>query len=247
MKQETWFFLRGLIRESAHWEDFLKKFAADFPERKVVALDLPGVGIRSQEKCPLSVASIVDRLRPEFLEKKSSENFIFAVSLGAMVAAEWMRRYPEDFCGGVLANTSTRMSPFFQRLIPSAILSVLKLFFSLSPLRREENILRLTSNRKEGNAELAQRWAKMAELRPVSRITALRQLLAAATFSPPRTTPHPNILLMNSLGDRLCSPFCSEKLAEVWNLKLKTHPNAGHDLTLDDPDWVVNVLKEAKL
>jgi hypothetical protein len=27
-------------------------------------------------------------------------------------------------------------------------------------------------------------------------------------------------------------------MAEAWRLEMITHPTAGHDLALDDPDWL---------
>jgi len=32
---------------------------------------------------------------------------------------------------------------------------------------------------------------------------------------------------------------CSNALAERFNCSLDVHPNAGHDLPLDAPDWVI--------
>ena len=50
------------------------------------------------------------------------------------------------------------------------------------------------------------------------------------------------ILLLASLGDRLVSPRCSERIARAWNAPLRMRPDAGHDLPLDDPDWVLGQL-----
>ncbi|MGZ3693604.1 MAG: alpha/beta fold hydrolase [Bdellovibrionota bacterium] len=244
MKSQTWFFLRGLVRESRHWGDFLTLFAAAFPGRKIVTLDLPGTGQRYRETSPATVMGMVNRLRPEFLERKGEDNFLFAVSLGAMVGIEWLDKNPEDFKGAVLLNTSVKgISPFYERLLPATYPGVLKLFLSRSTLAKEKEILRLTSNLREDHAAVAEAWAAVAAECPVAKSNALRQLFAATRYSPPAKAPKNNILLLNSAGDRLCSPRCSEKLARAWNLPLKTHPNAGHDLTLDDPNWVVSQLQ----
>jgi hypothetical protein len=40
-------------------------------------------------------------------------------------------------------------------------------------------------------------------------------------------------------GILLVSPECSKKLAKHWGLPVLWHDRAGHDLPLDDPDWLV--------
>jgi pimeloyl-ACP methyl ester carboxylesterase len=47
------------------------------------------------------------------------------------------------------------------------------------------------------------------------------------------------VLLLCSRGDRLVHPDCSRALARRWQCALAEHPDAGHDLALDDADWVV--------
>jgi hypothetical protein len=49
--------------------------------------------------------------------------------------------------------------------------------------------------------------------------------------------------LLNSLGDRLVLPACSEAIQSKWHIALKTHPWAGHDLTLDDGTWVISEMR----
>jgi hypothetical protein len=39
--------------------------------------------------------------------------------------------------------------------------------------------------------------------------------------------------------DVLVSPQCSATLAHRWQVELRIHPDAGHDLPLDDPAWVI--------
>jgi len=73
---------------------------------------------------------------------------------------------------------------------------------------------------------------------------SFRQIKAAATYRPGDIRPTQPILLLNGLGDRLVSPACSEAIHKKWNLKLRRHLWAGHDLTLDDGRWVVSKLKE---
>jgi hypothetical protein len=41
-------------------------------------------------------------------------------------------------------------------------------------------------------------------------------------------------------GDRLVDPTCSRRLAAAWACPLAVHPWAGHDLPLDDAQWVLD-------
>lgn len=46
------------------------------------------------------------------------------------------------------------------------------------------------------------------------------------------------MLLIASEQDRLVNVACSKTLASRWQIPLSLHPDAGHDLPLDDPDWL---------
>jgi pimeloyl-ACP methyl ester carboxylesterase len=239
-----WFFLRGLVRETGHWQDFLHRFASEVPGAEAIGLDLPGNGARFAESSPLTIDETVDKVRADFLSRQGDRNFLCAISLGAMVGFAWLERYPEDFRGAVFMNTSLRgLSPFHERLRPGIYGEVLKALFTKDHVRKEELILGMTSSTRVGDASLAQAWAEIHGVRPVSTSNFFRQLLAAARFRPPRTAPPVPVLLLNGAGDRLCAPTASERIALHWNLPLRTHLTAGHDLTLDAPNWVVEEIR----
>jgi pimeloyl-ACP methyl ester carboxylesterase len=119
-------------------------------------------------------------------------------------------------------------------VLPTLASSILQ----ADPARREQRILAMTSTYHRDEKELIQTWVKYAEQHPVSRINALRQLVAAAKFRAPADKPSQPILLLSGLQDRLVNPICSQNLAGSWQLPHHQHPNAGHDLPLDAPDWV---------
>ncbi len=241
------FFLRGLVREAGHWSGFLERFAAAFPECEAIPLDLPGNGARFREKSPLTVAEMTAALREKFLILRGSKNHLFALSLGAMVGLEWLQRWPDDFRSAVLLNTSLRgLSPFYHRLRPCNYPRILKMLLSRNPDFVERNILEMTSNKQNKNIELAKEWARISLARPVSPSNAFRQLVAAARYCPPREKPSVPILLLNGGGDRLVNPACSQAIAYHWGseqVTLKVHPTAGHDLTLDEPEWVIEAVR----
>jgi pimeloyl-ACP methyl ester carboxylesterase len=86
-------------------------------------------------------------------------------------------------------------------------------------------------------------WAALARERPVRPANALRQLAAAARYSASPMRPATPTLVLTSARDRLVDSSCSRKLAQAWQAGLAVHPSAGHDLPLDDPDWLITEVK----
>jgi pimeloyl-ACP methyl ester carboxylesterase len=241
MTRNSWVFLRGLVRQHRHWEDFPARFQAAFPDDRIVLPDLPGNGDLHDHQSCTSIPEMVDAVREQVrAQGVQGPVQLLALSLGGMVGIEWMERYPEEIEHGVLINTSLRgLSRFTERLRRENYLDILKGLLLRSSLEREELILELTSNLRSDRGELVRKWASYAEAQPVSRMNALRQIFAAATYRAPAARPHEHVLLLQSLGDHLVDPVCTTRIAECWRWPLVTHPTAGHDLTLDDPDWVI--------
>lgn len=245
MAQTTWVFLRGLIRQHRHWEDFPARFQAAFPEARIILLDLPGNGDLYQYESPSSISGMVDSVREQLdLRNVQGPVNVLALSLGAMTAIEWMERYPFDIERAVLMNTSLRgMSSFTERMRPENYLDILKSLIFNSKVERERLILDISTNLYAHKAELAEKWAGYARAQPTSRMNGLNQLFAAATYTAPAARPHEHVLMLQSLGDHLVNPVCSTRIAERWRWPLVSHPAAGHDLTLDDGDWVIRQIK----
>ena len=238
-----WILLRGLAREAAHWGPLAQRLEQALGRGHVVqALDLPGSGARRHEACPGDVAAIAQACRPQVAG--DSPVVLVAMSLGAMVALEWSRAAPQAVAGCVLINTSAGgTSPFWARLRPANYLRIARLLaWPADPLSREREILAMTSADPSRHAQAAERWAEIARQRPMARTNAARQLLAAARYRAPPRPPAVPLLLLASRGDRLVSPQCSARLAQAWQRPIAWHPWAGHDLPLDDPDWVVGSL-----
>jgi pimeloyl-ACP methyl ester carboxylesterase len=72
----------------------------------------------------------------------------------------------------------------------------------------------------------------------------LRQLIAALGASvSPQTLHKIPFLILGSEKDRLVDPQCSRDAAKALLAQLVMHPSAGHDLPLDDPDWVIEQIR----
>ena len=244
-----WIFLRGLTRESRHWGDFIGQFDAAMPGCRVITLDFPGNGRLHLDRSPTRVQDMTQRCRAQLRERRIEPPYrLLAMSLGAMVAVDWSSSYPCEIEAQVLINTSLRpFNPFYERLQPANYGALLKLAFpGVSANAQERTILRLTSNHTgtEGTEAVLPHWLALRQSNPVSRINALRQLVAAARFCAPQIRPAAATLILVSAQDRLVSKACSQALATHWQCGLRIHPSAGHDLPLDDGPWVAAEVRE---
>ncbi|MCK5874163.1 MAG: alpha/beta hydrolase [Alcanivoracaceae bacterium] len=244
----TWVLLRGLVREQRHWQEFPAQLGQRFPGDRVVTLDLPGNGSLYRKASPTRIEGMVAALRSELSDKGLRPPFhVVALSLGAMTAISWISDYPGEVAAAALLNSSVaRFSPFWQRLRPGNYRSILMDgLLTRDLLRKERAILSMSTNliSAERREAVAQAWAGYAREQPVSRINALRQLLAAARFTAPVGLPSAvPVLIMNGGGDRMVNPSCSLAMARGWGLPLRVHPDAGHDLTLDAGEWAASAL-----
>jgi pimeloyl-ACP methyl ester carboxylesterase len=170
---------------------------------------------------------------------------LLAMSLGAMIAIAWASDHPNDVAGAVLINTSVGgPHPFYRRLRPGAWWRLIGIALpGLTDADRESAILRLTSEaRARSKVAIPLRVAYRRE-RPVALRNVLRQLIAAARFQAPGRAPLAPLLVLSGARDRLVDPTCSRRLARAWHTAYAEHPDAGHDLALDDPAWVVEQVR----
>ena len=241
----TWILVRGLGREARHWGPFVKRFRAAFAQAEVRAPDLPGCGLHHRTRAPTRVADLLAAVRAEALVGQEGatapEPFgLLGISLGAMVVCEWMRRHPEEVARAVLINGSAGdLSAPWARLRPRAAVRLLCAGFSRDRRARERWIYRITSARPENEDAVSAEWEELARSCPVSPANVGRQLLAASRFRLGVLPRLPPVLLLVGARDGLVDPACSAALAGPLRAEVRTHPGAGHDLTLDAPDWAV--------
>ncbi|RFB73303.1 MULTISPECIES: alpha/beta hydrolase [unclassified Herbaspirillum] len=241
-----WILLRGLMRETRHWGEFPQVLATYLPTAEIVMLDLPGNGSLHLRRSPDYVHHMVEACRGQLQERGIAPPYnLLALSLGAMVACDWATCHPDEIEKAVLINTSLRpFSPFYQRLRPRNYATLLRLAIGADDdTWRERTILRLTSNRHPP-ARLLSEWMRYLREQPVTRANALRQLSAAMRYEAPPQAPATDLLVLCGMGDKLVNPHCSRKLAQQWQAPLRAHDSAGHDLTLDEPDWVAQQVRE---
>jgi len=255
-KNSHWILLRGLAREARHWNDFPEKLTRALEARgenaRVDALDLPGTGRFSEMKSPLSIAEMTEFAREKFIEirrkqrergeKPSEKTRLIAVSMGGMIAADWMERWPDDFKECVLINTSfAGFSPVHHRLTPGAVKHIFGTLRQKTKVQQTLHELDLVTNTLEPEAResIAKKWQTYFDERPFTIENFSRQLFAAARFRAPAEKPNTPVLVLYSEHDRMVSPECSKEIIRRWKASSEAHPTAGHDLTLDDAQWVI--------
>jgi pimeloyl-ACP methyl ester carboxylesterase len=234
------------MRDSRHWLDFPLLLADAMPAERVVCLDLPGSGSRWKECSPSHIGALVDDCRAQLAMLGVRPPLrLLAVSLGGLIAIEWATRYPSDLKAAVLVNTSLRsISSFHLRLRWTNYPMLARMLLGSHDLcLRERCILELTSNHAQQREMLLPTWLAMQRARPMTVANAMRQLLAAARYLPPDRAPQVPMLLLGSREDRLVDISCTLAIARHWALPCRLHENAGHDLPLDDPQWVVDQVR----
>jgi pimeloyl-ACP methyl ester carboxylesterase len=117
------------------------------------------------------------------------------------------------------------------------------MFATRDPYERERAILQATTSGRTPIDDVAREYSRFSLDLPTFRHTGLSQLFAASRLKLKPGMPVP-LLVLNALGDRLVDPRCSEKVASFFNAPLISHPWAGHDVPLEDPEWVATQVNE---
>lgn len=236
----TWVLLRGLTREHGHWGDFPLELARTLPGSRVVTPDLPGAGTMCRERSPTRVEGLLEGCREQLRRQGVAAPFhLVGLSLGGMVAAAWATAWPAELASCILVNSSMRpYNRVLQRLRPPRMLRLLCILLDADPRRAEEAVLRLTSSDPERHRDVLAHWVALRRDRPVSRVNAVRQLLAAARYRHSGARPRVPTLVVASAADTLVDPRCSRTVATCWGVECVMHPSAGHDLPLDDAPWL---------
>lgn len=239
MRAEYFVLIRGLVREARHWGIFPDILQKQFPSTNILTPDIPGNGWLHDITSPKTISGMTEALRRQIPVRNQLK--LIALSMGGMIAIDWMTRYPEEIHSAVLVNTSARpFSPFYHRLRWAIYPKMLKMIFR-SPRKKEADILALTSNRHGYDRELLEFWQQWQQQYPVSTASAINQFCAAAKFFA-TTKPRQPILIVTSKADRLVDYRCSLGLRYNWKTDYVQHDTAGHDLPLDEPKWLADTI-----
>jgi pimeloyl-ACP methyl ester carboxylesterase len=243
MSSNKWIFLRGLTRGNIHWGNFEEIFKRINPNAEMEFMEIPGNGFLHNEKSPINAKKVIDILRDK--SKFSRQNLPFnicGISLGGMVALKWAELYPEEIASVAIINSSLRQySSFYERLIPNNYAKLITALFNSDEAEQERIILTITSNKFEITKNYVEAFSVFSKKYHVSKTNFTRQLLLASSV---KIENFPNIPLkiISSNYDRLVSSSCSDKIAKGLGGKQYVHPTAGHDLPLDEPEWLCEIL-----
>lgn len=245
-KKRSLLLLRGLGRESRHWGKFIKFLEQENFLKEILCCDLAGSGKFYKEKGFKTISEIQEHLFEHYYDdfKKASPLCILGLSLGGMVAMEALSKEDDLFSECIFINSSTgKLSPFYKRLKISALPKFLKVAGSKNLKEKEKKILDFSSKVHKNDKELLYRYMHIAKTAPMKTPALLMQLEAAMRFQGPNKEIKTRGLVLSSANDELVSPECSKKIAEHLSMKHVQHPSAGHDLSLDDPEWVTIQIK----
>lgn len=239
---QNWVLIRGLIRSQYHWKDFTAQLEKSAENTKVHLVELTGNGFLNQYDTPREILEAVDQLQAQLPE--NLEQFgVIGISLGGMLATKWAQLKPENIKQLVLINSSSNLSPFYRRLMPQNYGSIITSLISPSAEKKEEMILSMTVNQEEIWRRHLNENTEFLERHPV-RIRNFFNQLYLTTQVDFNAVPVCSKLILNSNADRLVHPSCSERIARAWQCPLITHESAGHDLTLDDSEWVIQKIND---
>lgn len=245
MKQYDFYLIRGLGREGEHWGEFIDKLADQDFVNRVQTLDLPGSGKFNKISSPLQIGEYAEFLLTQ-IKPSNHPSVILSISLGSMVSIEMVRRSPELFSHLFVVNTSfANLSPIHFRLQLEALKSFSKIIFMKDIKAREMKVLKLTSNNEKVWKGLVDRWTEIAEKRPISMMNFFRQLIAAATYQVADEAPPCPVTIVCSRKDRMVHYTCSEKLGKLWHLPVVIHEDAGHDIAIDAPEWLIQTVNDS--
>ena len=246
----TILLIRGLSRQQGHWGEFAevltRRLKDSGVEANLVFEDLPGFGNRNQESSPSSIEKIAELLFStlEQLHNKTGQKIhLLGISMGGMIALELAKRFPELCESLVMINSSVKpVSRIYQRLRPSAYSALFKAWFHPVMRESERQILNISSEKYAQDDALLDKWLRLRKKQPPSRTAAFKQIIAASKFQAPACPPLKKVLLIASKKDRVASYKCTENLAKYWSIKSIVHESAGHDLALDEPEWLANII-----
>lgn len=240
---QHWVLIRGLVRSRYHWGSFPEELKAELRCESVICVELKGNGELFAESTPGMVEEAIDDLRKQLPPDLRSFGLI-GISLGGMLATKWAQLFPEEVSHLVLINSSSNLSPFYERLRPALYPGLIRSLLIRSIQKKEQFILLATSNEAHQRTKLLDRYTEFHRRHPVSIKNFLVQLrLAKQTDF--NNIPQMKKLILASTADRLVSYKCSQAIAQKWKCIVLLHNRAGHDLTLDDSKWVIHAIKNS--
>ncbi len=242
MKQ-NWIFLRGLGRDSFHWGHFVKELTSKYPNIDIELIDLDGTGKNYKSLTPILPDEVILQLRAKSRHLRKGEKMnLLGISLGGMIALKWAELYPKEVESISIINSSlSQLSPFYERINLKELKKLLMAFMTNSLSNREKIILDISSNQSIIKGKVLDHYVNHAYQFPFKKINYVRQIMLANNIRV-ENLPLIPLNVIASKNDQLVPYNASVKIALKFSGNLFTHQTAGHDLPLDDPEWLREIL-----
>lgn len=243
MKTKRLIGLRGLTRGQGHWGNFPRILNSLDASIDFELLEIPGNGTRFSESPPTQAEEALAMIRKKSRFVKDQKSFsILGISLGGMLALKWAELFPQEILTLFIVNSSlSQLSPFYRRLQLRQVPHILKTLRESDFIEREKMILSMTSNEPQKIQDQLLPMAAFSQQYQVSRMSFIRQLRLASQVQI-QNQICAKVKIICSQEDRLVHSSCSTKLAQYFDGKSLIHPTAGHDLPLDDPQWLAKIV-----
>jgi len=238
---QNWVLLRGLARQSGHWEDFPTLLEHSLGAH-VLKLDYPGIGTDQAESCPKRLVEVVDYLEAKAKTKFKDSFYVLGISLGGMVAMKWLEM-SSNVKGAVVINSSVpELCKRSERMIPKALRRFITCPMQKEMRQREAIVLGLCSNKHAHDNDVIDHWTQVSTKWPISLRVIYRQLIWSVQASLPQSRKE-DVLLLASKYDKICHVNCTKKMGQMLEQPVYINKSAGHDLCLDDPQWVLEKMR----
>ena len=241
----TWVLLRGLMRDRRHWQGFEQRLERKLgAEHTLICPDLAGNGELAHMTSPVAIADYAQAVWQQIdSHTDPSRVILVGLSMGAMLAQDMALRSPSRVSQLILLNSSSaNLSPWYQRFYLGSVMSALWYCRKDRDLSFvESSVLMLTSFHRGNDRELAAQWTQYRQMFHTSLLNSLRQLYAAARYHSPAALELP-IAVVTGLDDKLVSLKCSQALARHYRCGLFPIKQCGHDIALDQPERLCELL-----
>lgn len=246
---QHWVLLGGINRECARWsgapQHLLSQLRRVRPDIQLHLLDLPGTGRYWQQRSPARMEALVANLR-ERVSRLEGPFGVIASSFASAAATEWARQRPDEMGAMVLMSPAMRpFTPMVRAVRPALWPTLWALMLGRrSPWALDERLFASTTRLRADVLALDAEWQRLRSEHPVKLRNALAQSLAVWRYEASRRRPLSRVLLLAGHQDQWFDWRISQAMSRAWGAALRIHPEAGHDLLLDDPEWVGRSLAE---